>query len=222
MPARKIPKSYRNVTGVLSTSKSESLVSFESPLERDLILILDFDLNVASIEEQPVTIEYFDSDGKLRTYTPDLLVHYRKDILPAKEMPALLCEVKPRENLFKNWKTFKPKFKAAIRFAKERGWVFRILTEAEIRTPHLENVRFLRAYRNIETHSDHERLLLDALYDLRETTPEDLLMVSSWDKWRRAQFLPCLWQLISRREIGADLNLPINMKSRIWTMDVPI
>jgi hypothetical protein len=37
----------------------------ESTLERDLLFLLEFDLNVATYEEQPVVIEYQDADGLL-------------------------------------------------------------------------------------------------------------------------------------------------------------
>ena len=219
MPVRTIPKSYQNVTGVISSDKSESLIGFESPLERDLYLILDFDINVKRFEEQPVRISYLDSNGKNRTYTPDVLVHYRDDIIPAKGMPPMLCEVKPRERLRKDLAKYMPRFKAAIKYAKERGWKFRILTEREIRTPHLHNVKFLGRFRNISPPDDHKKLILDAIYELRETDPEGLLLSISYDKWRRAEIMPTFWHLIAISRIGADLNLPLTMQSRIWTME---
>src|SRR5437868_5438583 len=98
MPSRKIPPSRRSLTGLVASQKSPrlSLVpspparpsqlgagqpqpqtrmkGFESSLERDFFILLDFDLNVDRYEEQPVRIEYRDGDGRLRTYTPDVLV----------------------------------------------------------------------------------------------------------------------------------------------------
>lgn len=219
MPVRKIPKSYQNVTGIISSERNGSLVGFESPLERDLYLILDFDINVSRFEEQPVKISYVGSNGENRTYTPDVLVHYRDDIIPAKGMPPMLCEVKPREKLRKNWAKYKPRFKAAMRYARARGWRFRILTEREIRTPHLQNVKFLGRFRHMHPPKDHKKLILDAMYELREADPEGLLMSITYDKWRRAEIMPTLWHLIAISRIGADLNLPLTMQSRIWTME---
>lgn len=219
MPVRKIPKSYQNVTGALASEKNNLLIHFESQLERDLFLILDFDLNVLRYDEQPVCIEYKDSNDKKRTYTPDVLVFYRKDIIPAKDMPPMLCEVKPASKLQTNMAEFEPKFKAAREYSEKRGWVFKILTEQEIRTAHLDNVKFLKRYRGMEVSDRDKETLINAIYEMRETNPESLLLAISYDKWRRAELLPCLWHLVSMRLIGVDLNMPLNMQSRIWTTE---
>src|SRR5947208_8398615 len=54
---------------------------FESSLERDFLLLLDFDPDVEFYEEQPVKITYHDDRGRRRTYTPDVFVRYRADRL---------------------------------------------------------------------------------------------------------------------------------------------
>jgi hypothetical protein len=190
----------------------------ESTLERDLLFLLEFDLNVATYEEQPVVIEYQDADGLARTYTPDVLITYRKDVAPAKSMPPLLAEVKYRQDLFADWKVLKPKFKAARRFARERGWHFRILTEQEIRTPFLENARFLLRYQRLEMDWDKAQLLLLMIGELREATPESLLMACSADPMERAVLLPMLWHLVAIGTLGCDLNCKLTMHSPIWTM----
>jgi len=82
MPVRKIPKSYRSVTGLIVSKKNQRMSGFESSLERDSICLLEFDLNVDYYEEQPVTIDYIDREGKEHTYTPDVFVSYRRDIIP--------------------------------------------------------------------------------------------------------------------------------------------
>jgi hypothetical protein len=70
MVARVIPKNYRNVTGRLASSKNRCLIGFESTLEKDFYLLLEFDPQVETFEEQPVTITYDDSTGKRHRYTP--------------------------------------------------------------------------------------------------------------------------------------------------------
>ena len=42
MPVRKIPKNYRNVTGVASHHKATGRAQFESTLERDFLTLLKF------------------------------------------------------------------------------------------------------------------------------------------------------------------------------------
>lgn len=219
MPVRKIPKNYRSVTGfVPSLKRLRKLVPFESTLERDLLEILEFDLNVEMYDSQPVKITYYDTTGKKRHYTPDVFVRYRRDIVPAKNMKHMLCEVKYIEDLKTNGREWRYKFKAARQFAKQKGWVFRILSERNIRTPFLENVMFFKRYQNHEMTLIGE-LVLNRMRDLRVGTPEGLLLSISEDKNVRARVMPLLWHLISVRRIGAELNEPFNMKSTIWALE---
>ena len=44
MPIRKIPKNYSNVTGIAAHSKSDGQAMFESTLERDFLMLLEFDI----------------------------------------------------------------------------------------------------------------------------------------------------------------------------------
>ncbi|CBJ44349.1 hypothetical protein V4C85_03805 [Ralstonia solanacearum] len=41
MPVRKVPKNYRNVTGIAAHRKAEGAAMFESTLERDFIALLE-------------------------------------------------------------------------------------------------------------------------------------------------------------------------------------
>jgi hypothetical protein len=218
MPVRIPPRNHRSVTGLVASQKNGVMRAHESTLERDLLFLLEFDLNVATYEEQPVCIEYQDADRKPHTYTPDVLITYRGDVTPARWMPPLLCEVKYRRGLFADWKALKPKFRAARSFARERGWRFSILTEQEIRTPLLENARFLLRYQKLELDWEQAQLLLLMMGELREATPESLLLACHTEAIDRAQLLPMLWHLISIGMIGADLNNKLTMRSPVWTM----
>src|SRR3989442_12552544 len=103
MPARIVPKNYRNLTGLDYNSRTAAMAAFESSLERDLLLLLDFDPDVESFEEQPVKITYYDDYGRRHTYTPDVLVRYRGDITSASVLTPVLCEVKYRDDLRQHW-----------------------------------------------------------------------------------------------------------------------
>lgn len=212
MSVRKIPTNNRSITG----RHAESGQEFESTLERDLLELLNFDLNVKNIETQPLVIPYIGIDGRSHNYTPDILVHYRRDIVPAKNMPHLLCEVKYREEYKGKFRELKPKFRAARRYAKERGWQFRVLTEREIRTPYLWNARFLAPYRRIHTEAEISLLLLDQVRRMSETDPQTLLHSLGHSRWYQARLLPVLWKLVANLEIATDLNIKLTMKSRIW------
>jgi len=214
MPVRIIPKNYRSLTGLVSNTRTRSMTAFESSLERDFLLLLDFDPDVEFYEEQPLTITY-DDRGRRRTYTPDVFVRYRIDPFQAKPTPPLLFEVKYRDDLRQHWREYRPKFRAAGRYARQHDWRFRLVTERHIRIPYLDNVKFLRSYPAMVINASYRTWLLHTLLELGETTPARLLTAMSQDRWQQAEILPTLWQLIATRQIATDLRQPLTMQSRI-------
>lgn len=179
------------------------------------MLLVEFDSEVLTYEEQPVRIDYLSADGKARHYTPDILVTYRRIPNSTRLKPPLLAEIKYRRDLFEHWRELKPKFRAARRYAKERGWTFKIITDVEIRTPYLKNVKFLRQYQRRPINPHDEGLLLRKVSELGSTDPESLLTALCQDARDRARLLPPLWSLVAWRKIGADLNRPLTMRSLI-------
>ena len=143
MPVRTVPKNYRSLTGLVPNTRTQSMTAFESSLERDFLLLLDFDPDVEFYEEQPVKITYHDDRGRRRTYTPDVFVRYRTDRLQAQHTQPHLWEVKYRDDLRQHWAEYRPKFRVTQRYARQRGWRFRVVTERHVRTPYLDNVKFL-------------------------------------------------------------------------------
>lgn len=216
MAVRKIPTNRRSLTGFVASRRDGRMVASESSLERDLLVLLDFDPAVERYEEQPVRIEYRDARGRRRTYTPDVLVYFRQDAAaPGALLTPLLYEVKYREDLSENWREIKPKVRAARAYARGRGWRFRIITEREIRTPYLQSVKFLRQYRRLQPNDAERRLLLDRLREVGESDPESLLLTISPEPVRRAELLPTLWHLVAAGDIYADLDEPLTMRSPI-------
>lgn len=192
--------------------------AFESTLERDLMYLLKFDMTVDKFIAQPVKIKYLDKENTPHTYTPDIIIYHRKDFPEARKKKTILAEVKYKDDLCKNFREYHPKFRAAMRYAKERNWLFKVYTEAHIRTPYLKNAKFLLGY----LHSSYDPIVIDSLLnrinELRETDPQGLLASFYTDKWNQAQLLPAIWHLIARRSIGTNLQYPLTMSSRIWRM----
>jgi len=215
MPVRKIAKSYRNVTGIVAAAKAAGPAQFESTLERDLLTRLEFSPYVRSFEVQPVTLSWHDG-GRERRYTPDVLVYFKAR--HGAEPPPLLCEVKYRSDLREQWLDLKPKFRAAVRFARAQGWRFKLVTEAEIRTPYLDNARFLLPFvRRGPPPADDMDVLDHALCDLGKAEVQTLLEAACRDEWNRARLLPALWYLVGTFHFGADLNVSLTMSSHIWS-----
>jgi TnsA endonuclease-like protein len=203
--------------GRSSTSRVIRAIAFESALERDFYVLLDFDPTVTHFEEQPVTIAYPDPVGVRHTYTPDVLVHYR----PESQRPhrTVLYEIKYRDDLRAHWHDYRSKFKAARRYARTQGWDFRLITEREIRTSYLKNAKFLRPYRDRDPDRGDRHRILACLAVQGETSPETLLASVSSDRWEHARLLPVLWSLVALGEIGADLTVALTMHSCLWSLD---
>lgn len=215
MSVRKIPKNYRNVTGLLASGKADTPAQFESTLERDFLTLLEFSPDVSSFDVQPLSLAWND-DGRERRYTPDVLVRFKKS--NGAQRAPLLCEVKYRSELKANWSELRPKLKAGVRHARTQGWRFKLMTETEIRTAYLRNAQFLLPFiRRGSPHADHMDLLDRTLGDLRETDVEGLLQAVCRDEWHRASLLPALWYLVGTFQFGADLQAPLTAKSRIWS-----
>lgn len=214
MPIRKIPKNYRNVTGVAASGKAIGSAQFESTLERDFLTLLEFSPEVERFEVQPVRVEWRDEQGQKRSYTPDVLVEFHSGL----GRRPWLCEVKYRADLKKNWETLHPKFLRGIRYAKQQDWRFRLVTEAEIRTPYLANVRFLAPFRFRQVPEPLVAQLLAQIQAADRTTPGQLIRALSEDKWRQAEWLPVIWHLLAHGRIGADLEQELTMDSSIWSV----
>jgi hypothetical protein len=207
--AREIPLSRRSVTGLLPSRKNAGMVPFESALERDFATLLEFDPNVVSYQAQPVKLEYTGPDGRRRIGYPDFLVAYSVGDKRRYE----LCDVKYREELFSKWVALKPRLRAARRYAFALGHSYRIKTEIEIRSPLLENAKFLLPYMRSEPDPTYEQALRRALHGRPGLTAQGLLEICSSDAAVRALMIPTMWCLVGRREIIVDLNLPISMRS---------
>ncbi len=218
MSVRRVPKSYRNVTGIIASRKAVDPANFESTLERDLLTLLEFSPEVRHFDVQPVTIEWRQA-GRLRHYTPDTLVEYWPENGEARV--PLLVEVKYRNDLREQWLELRPKLRAGVHYARGLGWRFKIMTEIEIRTPYLANAKFLLPFvRGSQAPEPGQvALLSEALRDLREASPEALLLAVCRDEWNRAKLLPALWHLVGTFRIGADLHTPLTMTSRIWSKE---
>lgn len=221
MAARKIGRSAYSVTGYVATEKAAKIQRAESSLEQDFLTLLEYDWRVLRYATQPFKIQWKGEEGRLRRFTPDVAVAYND--MATRSDPSLrttIFEVKPRAQLMDRWSEEKPRLRAAFAWAKDYGCRFKVMTECEIRTPYLENARFLLRYKKM--YGDRE--LFDAriphicalLVRLGPTTPRALLEAVRGDAIHRAEYIPYLWHLVTLQIVGIDLTQPLSMKSPIW------
>ena len=216
MRQRKIKPNNRSFTGKVFTERAPSgEAHFESSLERDAIFIFDAIPIVKTIQDQPITIPHITNKGNQGRYTPDLLVDF------GDYGPPALIEVKYREDLFTDWPKLKPKFKAARKVCKERGWVFKLLTDKEIRTPYLQNVKFLKGFRENPSSTphcedDYQLEVSEFLFNIEFSTPKKLAEALYSCPSRQLEVIRAIWSMLAGSQIFADLQQPLNMNSRIW------
>ncbi|WP_324880294.1 TnsA endonuclease N-terminal domain-containing protein [Pseudomonas bohemica] len=118
-------------------------VAFESGLERDFLSRMEFRTDVLSVVSQPIQLDFASNNGRSYTYTPDFLVRFH----PHTQQMPILVEVKPEENWRKSWRDSFPKWKAALRHAKQQGWSFHIYDESRIRGQSLKNIQYLERFK---------------------------------------------------------------------------
>lgn len=211
-PVREIGVQSRSITGTMPDGNR-----YESALERDFMLLLNFDPSVDVYTPQPLTIKYQGSDGQWHRYTPDGLVEWRKDLRPHDVRP-LLVEIKYRDAFEGAWRAWRARIRAARNFAEERGWQFAVVTERDIRNPFLDNARFLLPYLQRPGSPQVEQWVLDKLVELGESTPQELIASLYQDRWNQAALIPVVWRLLAERSIGCDLTQPLTMQSNVWSL----
>lgn len=203
MPVRAIPRNYRSVTGKQFVPGLGRHVGFESTLERDFIMLCRFIPGFVDIDEQPVKVPL----GHGQSYVPDFLVTWKGGRRPD------LVEVKPEKVLAEQSAKLEPRFAAARQMAADNGWAFRIATEKSIRTPRLENARFLLPFHDRVVDEDICRRLTSALAGGRTCSLGAVLGSAFPNSKEIPKALPALWHLVATMRIAVDLDQPLTMKS---------
>jgi hypothetical protein len=209
-PARRPGIRTRGVSGWVALGERASTY-FESSLERDWLIQLDFDPEVLELRSQPFSLQH-EIGGRKRPYTPDVLATFNKE----GRLETVVYEVKQHAELKADWALLRPRFKAAVKYCRSRGWRFKIVTEKHIRTPLLTNAQLLRRYRALEYPKEIADQLLFAFKALGPTTPQALLAAAYWSDTARLEALPVVWHLLAKGLIRAELSKRLTMATKIW------
>lgn len=197
MPVRKIPKNYRSVTGSFASLKNGRNVFHESLLERDFFLMLEFDHSVVSYEEQPTEM-YYRYNGKKIKYTPDCLVHYDDD------RPSCIYEVKFSDEIKEKKVFLEAKFEQIEEYLNDNDMDFKLFTEMDVDSIHLDNLKFLYNFSVIRNQTK-----IDAIKKvfLKNThiAYQDFLNAYSSNKYEQAEVIPYIWYLVLTHFLSIDL-----------------
>jgi len=214
-PARQIPKSSMRVTGVRHNSKAPYPAAWESRIECDFLALLEFDDQVEHYYTQPMTMDWTDSRGVVHTYTPDVFVIWRKDADGTRPAPWLV-DMKSASELLRKDPELQEKLSEARKQAQKEGWEFKDITDLQIRSPLLDNVKFL--HRPLHEPSspaavEMARIIIERLFAQSEPTPKTLL--ATFPEKEHKAVLYILWMLVARREVLCDLQAPLNEETTI-------
>lgn len=212
---RRIGPTRRSVSGSYAFRGATS-IEFESTLERDFLIRAEFCVGVLDVIPQPAEIPFIDSNGRHYTYTPDFLVYYRLGSRTYENYPKpVLVEVKPIAEWKKHWRVWLPKWKAAWRYAQERGWEFHIRDESRIRDKAFENIRFLERYKRMQFPLEESQLVIETVHQMGCATI-DYLLSRHFMGLYRAQGIAHLWYLLASRQLDCDISRPLNDLTELW------
>lgn len=188
-PARKFTayKGQKNFTGDYWAATSCSLVGYESWVERDAVMALDFDPVVTALASQPFRLAWTGEAGG-REHTPDYFARLADgtgvvvDVRPASLVDEGAAEV----------------FAFTARICETAGWKFRLVGDLD--QPFRANLRWLSRYRHARC---HRAPVADRL---REVFAEPQLLLAGAERiGDRLAVLPVLYNLLWRHELTADL-----------------
>jgi len=208
MPARIIKKNHLSLTGYFPSLKNDRSMAYESAIERDFYLTLEFDPTVEDYQEQPFKIETL-IDGKKRNYFPDCLINYR----PEANRRPLLVEVKSERELQDKEKRKKLETKLAVfrEFADENDMDFKLVTDRELREIYnLDGLKFIYNFRNEPPHLDKFKPVVLRVLKSNPLKISDLLKELSLSSEEQLQVVPVIWHLVCKQEIKTDFTRPIN------------
>ncbi|MDF2864673.1 MAG: hypothetical protein K0S02_4945 [Achromobacter mucicolens] len=194
---RVITRSGRHFRGRYPSAKLGRMVEFESLIERDVILLLEFSGGVSFYQEQPTRLLY--SDGEtVRDYFPDFEVHLRTGCrihIEAKPLAKLgLPSVAGKLNSI------------AEHYAAHREEYFQVVTDAIARREPLHtNLRALSALRAKATGPNYVEC---PAHPVR----------ASWNALETVLGRQGLMQLVARGHLVCDLSQPLEGELVVQTV----
>jgi hypothetical protein len=195
MPVRRFTarKGQRHLSGLWWSATTGAHVGFESWLERDHVMALDFDPTVVGVASQPFWLRWADESGVGVSHAPDFFAR-RAD------GSAVVIDCRPVER--------RPpgdvaKFDATASACALIGWNYRLVGAAD--SVVTENVRWLAGYRHPRHHLPGVAGALRLVF--ATSTP---LLAGAQSVGDPIAVLPVLFHLLWRHELAVDLSVPLH------------
>ena len=201
VPVRRVGvyRRQRHMPGLWFSTTVGRFMEYESLLERDWMLLMDFDREVGWLCEQPLRLSYVKNDQRV-SHVPDLLAW--------RAGTPELCDVKNEERL--EDPRFLAQVEATGRACAEAGFGYRVLSEPDPQL--LLNVRWLAGFRDPRPDPDGERARILSLLSVGASTITELLAGAVEPALARPVLMHLLWS----GEVMIDVTEPIADASRVW------
>lgn len=186
------------IQGSFPSLKLGRSVPYTSTLERDLLFVLEYEMQVLRYQEQPFVVTAW-VEGRERRYTPDYALWT--------ETGQTLIECKPAAQL--SDPHTQQQITVGTRWASAHGWHFEVVTDVTLRAgSYLANLKLLWRYSRLRSTPTARVSLLDRLVGADSlplsqlaTTPEEL---------------PLALHLLFHHALHADLTQSLTGQSRVW------
>lgn len=191
-------KGQRHLSGLWWSATTGSHVGFESWLERDHLMALDFESAVVGIASQPFWLHWGDEMAGRVSHAPDFFAR-RAD------GSAVVIDCRPVERR-------KPrdvaKFEATAAACALVGWECRLVGAADAIVT--ANLRWLAGYRRPRHHVPDTAQVLRQVF----ATPMPLL-AGAQAAGEAMAVLPVLFHLLWRRELTVDASAPLHQDTLV-------
>jgi hypothetical protein len=198
-------RSFRWVKGALHfpgswwSSTTGDHVGFESWLERDHVMAMDFDPGITGIASQPFWLHWQDEDGRPRRHAPDFFARRADgsglvvDVRPDDRIPPRDAEV----------------FRMTAMACGQAGWEFR--RAGTIDPVVRANIRWLSRYRHHRCR--REPAAAELLKAFGEGRP---LLAGASQVGDPVAVLPVAYHLLWHRDLACDMSVLLGSTSIAW------
>ncbi|MCW3491342.1 TnsA endonuclease N-terminal domain-containing protein [Dethiobacter alkaliphilus] len=191
--------------GFFPSMKVGRSIAFESLLERDFIYLLEFDQNVITFCEQPLTIRYYENNRE-KSYIPDFAVQRLESIE--------IIEVKPKDKLHDE--KIQKKLTAGHQYCNTAGYEYLIVTEDNINPVILNNIKALFGYSQIKVPAKIKMLVRELLDQSKVMTLNNLSVAIEARSDNACIAKSYIYNLLYCHELEVNLADPISLNSKVW------
>ncbi|MGC9154811.1 MAG: TnsA-like heteromeric transposase endonuclease subunit [Ferrimicrobium sp.] len=196
--------SYRakhNYEGVYPFHNLNTQVEFESLLEGQFLLQLDWENTSTALTAQPFRV-YWDNDSGVRSHIPDYFCRLDNG-------DGLVVDVRPEERVDD---AAREAFEFMQRLCEEVGWEYRIYGNPD--THLISNLRVFKQYAPFECEDVYMTSILGAA--VRKTSITDLISFGASQEISDGVTRSLIYRLLWEQRLQTDYYRPLSSATEVW------